>query len=172
MNIFVLDYNPNESARHMVDSHVMSKMIVESCQILSNCFTDEQLSHRLCPRTQKETARQHSYPHHPCCKWAQESKSNMMWIISNALSMGVERAARWSIVHPNTVCSNHFSMQFIHWCEKNINLSQVPKGYLTPFAQAMPDEYKSPDPVVAYRNYYKHGKKHLHKWIQNKPIWI
>ena len=30
----------------------------------------------------------------------------------------------------------------------------IPEGELTPFAQAMPDEYKDDDPVVAYRAYY------------------
>ena len=172
MNIFVLDRNPIASAIHMVDSHVMSKMIVESCQILSNCFTYEQLEYPTCPRTQKGTVRKHSYPHHPCCKWVQESKSNMMWVINNALSMDLERIDRWLILHPNAVCPDHFSMEFIRWCAKNINLSKVPKEYLTPFVQCMPDEYKNPDAVIAYRNYYKEGKKHLHKWTRNKPFWI
>tara|TARA_R100000458_G_scaffold36553_1_gene34000 strand:- start:49 stop:228 length:180 start_codon:yes stop_codon:yes gene_type:complete len=31
------------------------------------------------------------------------------------------------------------------------------ENYTTPFAQAMPDEYKDDDPVVAYRAYY-HSK--------------
>jgi hypothetical protein len=30
----------------------------------------------------------------------------------------------------------------------------IPNTELTPFAQAMPDEYKDDDPVVAYRTYY------------------
>jgi hypothetical protein len=32
---------------------------------------------------------------------------------------------------------------------------------LTPFAQAMPDEFKAQDAVVAYRNYYNLGKRHI-----------
>ena len=37
----------------------------------------------------------------------------------------------------------------------NIIDKVIPKGKLTPFAQAMPDEYKDDDVVKAYRSYYK-----------------
>ena len=174
MNIFVLDYNPVRAAIHMVDKHVMSKMIVESAQILSNCFTDEQLAHPSCPRTQKGTVRKHSYPHHPCSKWVQESKTNMWWVIYNSFSMDGERMVRWKIKNPSPtdICPPHFSIPFIDWCEVNIKKSKVPDSGITPFVQCMPEEYKNPDPVIAYRNYYRYGKKHLHKWTRNKPSWI
>ena len=172
MNIFVLDYNPVGAAIHMVDDHVKSKMIVESAQILSNCFTDDQLAHPSCPRTQKGTVRKHSYPHHPCCKWIQESKSNMWWLIRHANSLDMERMCRWMKNNPNQTYPEHFSMDFIDWCEINLKRSNVPDVPMTPFVQCMPDEYKNPDPVIAYRNYYSYGKKALHKWTRNKPFWL
>ena len=44
---------------------------------------------------------------------------------------------------------------------------------LTEFPQAMDDEYKSNDPVLAYRNYYNQAKSHLHSWKdRKKPEWI
>lgn len=172
MNIFVLDYNPVSAAIHMVDKHVMSKMIVESAQILSNCFTDEQLAHSSCPRTQKGTVRKHSYPNHPCCKWVQESKCNMWWLIHHANSLDIERMNRWLRNNHDGVCPAHFSMPFIDWCEINRKRSNVPDVPMTQFVQCMPDEYKNPDPVIAYRNYYSYGKKHLHKWTRNKPFWL
>lgn len=38
--------------------------------------------------------------------------------------------------------------------------------------QAMPEEYKNPDPVKAYRTYYLNDKKDFAKWkLGNVPIW-
>ena len=43
---------------------------------------------------------------------------------------------------------------------------------MTPLAQAMPDEYKDDNPIVAYRNYVIH-EKHYAQWNKNreKPEW-
>jgi len=47
------------------------------------------------------------------------------------------------------------------------------KGKLTPFAQAMPDEFKVPgDGVAAYRKYYIGVKSKIAKWkTTNPPKW-
>jgi hypothetical protein len=47
----------------------------------------------------------------------------------------------------------------------NINLA-------TPVAQAMPDQYKNDNPIVAYRNYCI-NEKHYAKWEKGraKPDW-
>jgi hypothetical protein len=165
MNIFVIDQNPEVAAIHLVDRHV-SKMILESSQIFSNCFTLERMSQPDCPKTKVGGSRKHSYPHHPCCIWATQSRENMRWLIRHAKAMDVERMERNGKKNP------HFSMQFINWVEKNIEDSIVPEIPMTPFAQAMPEEYRNSDTIVAYRNYYKFGKKHLHQWKRNKPDWI
>lgn len=173
MNIFVLSNNPAEAAQWAVDRHC-GKMILESAQMFANCFSDEQLADVNCPRTQTGNIRKHSYFNHPCSKWLRESKSNMWWLIFYAGHLNTEFKARNSIRANNMgyMAKDHFSMGFIDWCQDNIKISNVPDGPCTPFAQAMPDEYKNPDAVVAYRNYYKFGKPHLHKWTRNKPDWI
>jgi hypothetical protein len=45
---------------------------------------------------------------------------------------------------------------------------------LTPFAQAMPDEYKHEDAVIAYRQYYQSPeKRRLASWKKRpKPEWF
>jgi hypothetical protein len=43
----------------------------------------------------------------------------------------------------------------------------LPEGELTPFAQAMPDEFKHEDAVQAYRAYY-HSKTFA-KWEKGTP---
>jgi hypothetical protein len=48
----------------------------------------------------------------------------------------------------------------------------IPDGPLTPFAQAMPDQYKDADAVKAYRAYYIGEKKAFAKWkAGNTPQW-
>jgi hypothetical protein len=49
----------------------------------------------------------------------------------------------------------------------------ITEGELTPFPQAMPNEYKNPnDAVAAYRDYVIH-EKHYAKWDKgvDKPVW-
>ena len=43
---------------------------------------------------------------------------------------------------------------------------------MTKLAQAMPDEYKHPDPIVAYRTYVV-NEKHYAKWEKGReqPKW-
>jgi hypothetical protein len=44
---------------------------------------------------------------------------------------------------------------------------------LTPFAQAMPDEYKHDDAVVAYRAYYINEKANLLRYTKReRPSWL
>jgi len=44
---------------------------------------------------------------------------------------------------------------------------------LTPFAQAMPDEYKHDDAVVAYRAYYINEKANLLTYTKrDQPTWL
>ena len=51
--------------------------------------------------------------------------------------------------------------------------SNIPKGKLTPFAQAMPDQYKDNDPVIAYRQYYIGEKIKFAKWKNTEePEWF
>jgi len=37
---------------------------------------------------------------------------------------------------------------------------------MTPFAQAMPDQYRDDDAVVAYRNYYVGEKGEIAQWTR------
>jgi hypothetical protein len=165
MNIFAIDRDPVLSARHSVDLHTV-KMVLESAQMLANCFTPEQLASSECPRTKTGTVRRYCHFNHPCSKWVRLSKDNMRWLIAHALELDVERMARFKSSTP------HFAVSFIYWVQDNINLSTTPDGKLTEFAQAMPEEYKCEDSVEAYKNLYKYGKVHLHSWKRNKPDWL
>ncbi len=180
MNIFAIDRDPVIAARHAVDSHV-SKMVLESAQMLANCFSPEQLASASCPRTLTGTVRKYSYYKHPCSIWVRQNRSNMRWLITHALALEEERVARAWIKHARKTDKvkegaspklEHFSLSFIQWVSDNVDNSLVPEGELTEFAQAMPDEFKCEDSVAAYRNLYRHGKAHLHQWTRNCPDWL
>jgi len=49
---------------------------------------------------------------------------------------------------------------------------KIPSGPLTKFAQAMPDQYKNSDPVIAYQQYYMGEKRNIATWKQNRPTWF
>ena len=52
-------------------------------------------------------------------------------------------------------------------------VNYLPDGELTPFAQAMPEQYQNNDVVTAYRTYYLKDKKTFAKWekLNNVPDW-
>ena len=105
---------------------------------------------------------------HPCTLWARENKWNWKWLCHHGLSMSDEFEYRYNNRHK----SNEV-IRFIY--ETNM----APKGkpysftnWMTPFAQAMPDQYKHKDAVTAYRNYYLGEKKRFAKWTnRNPPKW-
>lgn len=63
----------------------------------------------------------------------------------------------------------------IHKSEQYMKEYVIPDGIpnigLTPFAQAMPDQYRNEDAVTAYRSYYHGEKASFSTWKTNKPDW-
>lgn len=104
------------------------------------------------------------YENHPCTKWCRESKANFVWATNLLLHLLVEYTKRYG--------KTHKSQEVYYWILDNLHLLKFDKEELTPFAQAMPDEYKNEDAVLAYRKYYRKGKAHLHQWKLGKPEWI
>ena len=177
MNIFVLDKNPEIAARMHCDKHI-PKMCVEAAQMMASALrrhgaTDEQM-----PLTKSGTPYKGGYKHHPCTVWAGNSRDNFEWLSNHASALCFEYLSRFGKVHA---------------CEKPIQ--QMQKMYqmipsttdcnsyigLTPFALAMPDEFRpigfsdgvlymeacGTRAVQAYRDYY-HSKQFA-KWEKGTP---
>lgn len=169
MNIFFLDYSPEQSAHWLCDKH--AKMLLESAQLLATCFTLERLAQSDCPRTQKGTPRKHFNPNHPSALWTRKSSANMDWVILHALEIENERIARG--MNP------HFVMDFLWWVIENLDDSIVPEGELTEFAVAINEKmncrkvagFDSLDPTVKYKLYYRLDKPFA-SWTRNKPSWM
>ena len=158
MNIFVVHENPVIAAHQLCDKHVV-KMIVEGCQMLSTI-------HRMCGSHvvyAPVELYKASFHNHPCTIWARKTTANYFWLANHTNELSLEYTRRYGKTH----LSHSMTKWFIHHAPL-----QVPFGDLTPFAQAMPDQYKCNDGVTAYRNYYIFEKSRFAKWkFTEVPKW-
>ena len=177
MNIFILDKDPVIAAQMQCDKHVV-KMIVESAQMLSTVHRyldgSEFLSFSKNGRKIKRWCHwTDTVPpirlyksvmiNHPCTIWSWRSLDNYIWHCNHALALCAEYTHRYG--------KRHKTQQILEWCDTNYPYNLYHTG-LTEFAQAMPDEYKDPDPVKAYRAYYLGEKAAFAKWTKrNTPEW-
>jgi hypothetical protein len=151
MNIFILDNDIKKSAQYLVDKHVV-KMCLEHVQLLCSQF----------PKGEAPYSRTHV--NHPCSQWARESKQNYEWLLLYTEEMFKEYTKRYG-------GKIHKSQRVMYWCRDNHPRLMLPNKGLTPFAQAMPEQYRDKDPVKAYRNYYLSEKRHIAKWKTKPPYW-
>lgn len=102
---------------------------------------------------------------HPSAVWARASRGNYEWLYRHFQGLCLEYNHRYGKYHK---CMG------LLWDRLSVAPRNIPEGDLQPFAVAMADEYIiSTDPIVNYRNYYKNGKSHLHKWTnRNPPEWM
>ena len=161
MNRFKLDTDPTTAARMHCDKHV-PKMCVEAAQTMASALrrhgpTDEQM-----PLTKSGTPYKGGYAHHPCTVWAGDCEGNFNWLAHHAVALCEEYSMRFGKRH---AC--HDPIIDMSALEMTLNPNRVEPMPLTPFAQAMPDEYRNDDAVVAYQAYY-HSKQFA-KWEKGTP---
>lgn len=190
MNIFALDQDPKAAAQMHNDRHNV-KMLLEYSQMLSTAhrvldgqkvqlvlnnrkyntfvFKHEQINiieknGRQAVDLQPFTCYLSAHANHPCSKWTRETKENYSWLVELTKYLHEEFEYRYGKQH---ACKRIF--EFLSNPPANI----VSKT-LTPFAQAMPDEYqKENDPVAAYRAFYLGSKKRFAVWTKRPvPTWF
>tara|TARA_B100001778_G_C18561433_1_gene617952 strand:+ start:913 stop:1491 length:579 start_codon:yes stop_codon:yes gene_type:complete len=161
MNIFVIGDNadPSLSATMMCDKHI-PKMVVESAQMLASALIRHGATPEEMPLTKKKTPYKGGYPHHPCTVWTGDTRANFNWLVSHGIALCREYSQRFG--------------GKVHSCQDPIMhmksmLTKIPDGDLTPFAQAMPDEFKSDDIVSSYRAFYIDDKASFAKWERGTP---
>lgn len=150
MNIFVLDENPARAAEMACDKHVV-KMVLETAQMLCSVV---RASGGWAPYRK-------THSRHPCTLWAAQSAANWEWLLNHGAALCAEYTKRYG--------KRHKSQSVIEYC-KNFPIefeTQEP----TPFAQAMPEEYKNENAVQAYRAYYHGEKSSFATWRTNVPKW-
>ena len=152
MNIFILDKEVEKCAEYHCDKHVI-KMILESAQMLSAVvrLNGHDVGYKL------------THKNHPCTIWARESLSNYNWLVRLTRLLNYEYRYRYD------KDINHKSYDLV----KTLPIPDLPDIGLTPFAQAMPEQYKNKNAVKAYRDYYINEKSSFLTWTKRKkPKWI
>lgn len=152
MNIFYLDRDPVKAAQYSVDKHVV-KMILETAQLLSTAH------HVLDGDKAPEGIYKVTHINHPSAKWVRESNNNYNWLYCHFLALLSEYTYRYGKQHKSGQLSEAL---------KNPPFN-IPTGYFTDPPPAMDEQYViSKDSVINYRNYYKNGKTHLHKYTRRE----
>ena len=155
MNIFILDNNPIQAAKYHNDKHCV-KMILEHTQLLSTAI-------RIHSNDTVEGIYKIAHLNHPCTIWTRKTRSNFKWLCEMTEELFQEYTRRYG--------KQHKSYSVFKTCEQNSHF--IPEGELTEHPQAMPQEYKHDDPVIAYRTYYLKDKKEFSKWkMGNTPEWF
>ena len=166
MNIFVTNPDPVKSAQVLPDKHVV-KMPLESCQMLA-IVASTKWGHGFGKLPKLDgtpyLTDKGAFRGHPCTIWAQE---NYSWLIEHGLALCAEYTHRYGKVHSCQHTLEHAKMIF-----------PPSNGEVTPFARAMPDEFKydtSIDTITAYKRYIASKPWAASNYLRDpsrKPNWL
>lgn len=184
MNIFMLDKDYHRAAKAHNNRHVI-KMILEYSQILSTThrFLDGKLviektaNNRNIKRWKLNDDREDilylaTHINHPSCVWVRKSSANYTWLYNLMTNLMDEYTFRYGKTHK---CEELLEILQYHPDNIPFGILQFPKQDL----QAMPDIYKNPCAITAYRSYY-HSKTFNEYYRKNgnikedlqKPEWL
>lgn len=156
MNIFVLDLDPAKAAAAHCDKHV-TKMCLEYAQLLCTAARVKGINRR--------TLYNATHTNHPCAIWTRASRGNVLWLALLLHQLGREHELRFERSHKSSSVGLAAAQQMLlktHFDQRE----------LTPFVQAMPDQYKQRNAVKAYRAYYLGEKKAIARWAHGPtPRW-
>jgi hypothetical protein len=165
MNLFILSLIQKQIAEDMMDKHV-SKILLEAVQMLCSgkriLDPDDPINERLYKLAHKN---------HPVTIWCRTSKANFIW----TLDLIDELHKEWKFRYGHPESKVHKSYTVAMYLRENIpSDDKFIEERLTPFALAMPEQYKSDDPVMSYKNYYmSEEKQRIASWNKkrSKPEW-
>ena len=190
MNLFVLSLDPAKTAEYMMDKHI-AKIILEAVQMLC---TTQRLLVAVVGGEVDPCIYKIAHKNHPVTIWCRASQANFIWTLDLIDAMHAE----WKYRYAHTAQKQHKSYIVAQYLRQNIPPSaafervKVP-GIMTPFALAMPDEFKirastdvdapvtgtshgnaAYDAVASYRSYYlSEPKRRIAKWgkLRGMPLW-
>jgi hypothetical protein len=165
MNLFILSLIQKEIAQFMMDKHV-SKILLEAVQMLCSAKRvlepEDETNQRLYKLAHKN---------HPVTIWCRKSKANFVWVLDLIEELHNEWKYRYG--HPETKTHKSYLVSLL--LRENIPSDEKFEEIgLTPFALAMPDQYKTSDAVESYKNYYmSEEKQKIASWKKRreKPEW-
>lgn len=177
----MLDREVSKAAEYHCSKHVV-KMILEYSQLLCTAHrildgikengkikTGRSSTQWVLQDDRETLLYKATHINHPSAVWVRESSKNYNWLKDLLFAVSSEYCYRYGRLHK---CDTSGLLAALEQPPKNI-----PIGDMTPLRLAMPDEYKLPDPVDSYRNYYRNAKSHLHNWSgrlksRETPYWI
>ena len=184
MNIFALSDCPVDSAKQMVDKHVV-KMPTETCQMLHTNIlyfifkgvygVEPSLGDLKSFHTQTESdLMKPAMLNHPSTIWARQSLLNANWLLRHGLALCEEYTHRYGKVHGSQLRIQDAIDWYLH-CDDGI----FPTMDLTPPTIAMFDQYRLPPEdhtwdfvIKSYRHYYLEGKWRFAVWTgRDRPSW-
>jgi hypothetical protein len=151
MNIFYVDENPGTAATNLIDKHVV-KMVLETAQIMCTALSLHGV----------QTPYKPTHKNHPAVKWAAQSQPNFLWLFWHGYWLAWEYHLRYDRYHK--------SGDVIMWAFSQI--MSIPSGQFTEPPQCMPEQYRGPNTVEAYRRYYCAEKLQLGPYTgRGEPSW-
>jgi hypothetical protein len=160
MNIFYLHSVPRVAARMHCDKHV-GKMLIESCQLLATCHHHYDNGHQI---TYKPT-----HAKHPSAIWVRQSPLHYAWLVELANALGREFWRRYDKQHKS------WHMLHAELMQPPPAMRNLPSKWSPP-TQAMPDEYKHTDAIVAYRRFYASKAQRMplvyNRGHDTQPYWL
>ena len=166
MNLFILSLNFQECAESMFDKHV-SKIILEAVQMLCTAM---QIVDPENPVSSKIQLYKIAHRNHPVTIWMRTSLENYLWTINLVEAMHNE----WKYRYDHPADKMHKSFVVASYLKQYApSADKFPQTGLTPFALAMPVEYKCDDAVESYRMYYQSpDKRKIASWKRRSPpVW-
>lgn len=179
MNIFVLSEDPVEAAQLLCDKHAAGKMVVESAQMLSTAH--RMLDGVIEQRPSKSGKRRVKYwrmlderedvlykavhMNHPCTVWTRETEDNYLWHYRHFVALCDEYTYRYDKAHKTDTLLRKILFRAP---------ANIPHKSLTPWARAMPEEYKDGSTTESYQNYYQ-SKQDRFKMVWSRretPSWF
>lgn len=190
MNLFILSLDPAKTAEYMMDKHI-AKIILEAVQML--CTTQRLL---VCAGAGgcDPCVYKIAHKNHPVTIWCRASQANYIWTLDLIDAMHAE----WKYRYGHPAHKEHKSYIVAKYLRENIPPATAferikTPDIMTPFALAMPDEFKirmaaaaaaAPtgtshghdiyDAVASYRSYYLSApKRQIAKWanLREIPLW-
>lgn len=155
MNIFYLHEDPILAAKQLCDRHIC-KMQIESAQMLCTAHWESGSS----------APYKRAHKNHPSTKWTRESLDHYRWLVLHGIEICNQFTIRYN--------KRHKTQDILEWLK--VNEPNIPRiGFKEP-PQCMPDEYKRPDTVEAYKVFYVLDKVKIKnlgwKKLNNQPDWV
>ena len=172
MNIFVTSPDPVASAQALPDKHIV-KMPLETCQMLS-IVGSEKWGHGFGTLPKKDgtpyATDKGACRNHPCTVWANETIANARWLIKHGLALCEEYSNRYAKIHS--------CLHTLAHADKLFPLDATHTSKLTPFARAMPDQWKYDTSITtfdAYKQYIASKPWVCDNYLRKpdrKPSWV